>query len=773
VVLVSHFKNIFVSIYFGICLIIAKLCCVGINLTAADTCIIFDSDWNPQNDLQAQARCHRIGQTKDVKVYRFLTKKTYEMRLFHLGSMKLGLDKAVLQGVENKRETSITEQEAERLLRFGAYDVLSEDKNSTNENDSKSFMEEDIDTILLRRTKTQIHDRQISNGFNFSKASFKPVNSDSLDGSLECDVDVDDPDFWTKIFAVADSKKGNLATPISNDEMIAYRDYQDNKGTCENSGIEEAETKKTRGSVPHEITRNDPVSFSTSPDDSDHTKPRAEPDRRTKKSKASSLQKSKSQSEGTSDQKGRRRKRRRTVDANSSPTKSKRSKPLSSSVMSSPPSSAPISIRRSPRLNPRKCDDVVWSPQSDMSYAVAAGITRRIGVSEKKSTMVKSIPSKVRPRGLPKRRLFSSRTKDNSQDIVGIQKNVEACQDKSPKTASQNAAMMQLTKPSRQIRGDGMVVGNTPFHTDSGTSTKMRCKQKEKLRDDDSSINGTKLSLPNTPTMPREKIDKHSTSARSSVSTTIASSQNKWVTTSNPNISKEPLPLKKGMVNTECPTSDMGKASSSADVKSKWYRNTSTMGPSRPNTSRSKSMSSYLQSTKQKVTTIQSADSIVQEAQEVNPKQLKREEDESVGMGLTHNTLKLKTQRGRKTRRPQYYVPPITNGKRKRTKIQRPADSNERSNQHIVPQNAMSMEHEFSRTKETNEQSHNMPPGTIVKLQSKKVESSTFNSRPQPLSKSDSKQQQHARSKKETKQQSVRRKYQTRSRSLQRKRTQL
>jgi len=77
---------------------------IGINLTAADTCIIFDSDWNPQNDLQAQARCHRIGQTKSVKVYRFLTRKTYEMRLFHLGSLKMGLDKAVLQGVECKRE---------------------------------------------------------------------------------------------------------------------------------------------------------------------------------------------------------------------------------------------------------------------------------------------------------------------------------------------------------------------------------------------------------------------------------------------------------------------------------------------------------------------------------------------------------------------------------------------------------------------------------------------------------------------------------------------
>ena len=53
---------------------------VGINLTAADTCVIFDSDWNPQNDLQAQARCHRIGQKKSVKIYRLLSRKTYEMQ---------------------------------------------------------------------------------------------------------------------------------------------------------------------------------------------------------------------------------------------------------------------------------------------------------------------------------------------------------------------------------------------------------------------------------------------------------------------------------------------------------------------------------------------------------------------------------------------------------------------------------------------------------------------------------------------------------------------
>ena len=64
-------------------------------LTAADTVIIYDSDWNPQNDLQAQARCHRIGQTRAVKVYRLITRNSYEEVMFEKASLKLGLDQAV------------------------------------------------------------------------------------------------------------------------------------------------------------------------------------------------------------------------------------------------------------------------------------------------------------------------------------------------------------------------------------------------------------------------------------------------------------------------------------------------------------------------------------------------------------------------------------------------------------------------------------------------------------------------------------------------------
>ena len=63
---------------------------------AADTVIIYDPDWNPQNDIQAQARCHRIGQTKVVNVYRLVTRGTYEEQMYQRANFKLGLERAVI-----------------------------------------------------------------------------------------------------------------------------------------------------------------------------------------------------------------------------------------------------------------------------------------------------------------------------------------------------------------------------------------------------------------------------------------------------------------------------------------------------------------------------------------------------------------------------------------------------------------------------------------------------------------------------------------------------
>ncbi|VDO25963.1 unnamed protein product [Onchocerca flexuosa] len=172
---------------------------LGINLTAADTVIIFDSDWNPQNDLQAQARCHRIGQTKMVKVYRLITCNTYEREMFDKASLKLGLDKAVLQSTTALKDTSqqLSRKEIEELLKKGAYGAIMEE----NAEESK-FNEEDIETILLRRTTTITLEAGVK-GSTFAKASFNSSTNRE-------DIDIDDPNFWSKW-----AKKANIDTEIS------------------------------------------------------------------------------------------------------------------------------------------------------------------------------------------------------------------------------------------------------------------------------------------------------------------------------------------------------------------------------------------------------------------------------------------------------------------------------------------------------------------------------------------------------------------------------
>ncbi|KAJ3380231.1 hypothetical protein HDU84_006066 [Entophlyctis sp. JEL0112] len=79
---------------------------LGINLTSADTVIIFDSDWNPQMDLQAQDRVHRIGQTKPVIIYRLVTMGTVEKKILDRAANKRKLEKLVIHKSEFKGNSS-------------------------------------------------------------------------------------------------------------------------------------------------------------------------------------------------------------------------------------------------------------------------------------------------------------------------------------------------------------------------------------------------------------------------------------------------------------------------------------------------------------------------------------------------------------------------------------------------------------------------------------------------------------------------------------------
>ncbi|CAI9096837.1 OLC1v1033065C1 [Oldenlandia corymbosa var. corymbosa] len=90
------------------CLLSTRAGGQGLNLTGADTVIIHDMDFNPQIDRQAEDRCHRIGQTKPVTIYRLVTKDTVDENVFEIAKRKLTLDAAVLQsGVEVENDEGI------------------------------------------------------------------------------------------------------------------------------------------------------------------------------------------------------------------------------------------------------------------------------------------------------------------------------------------------------------------------------------------------------------------------------------------------------------------------------------------------------------------------------------------------------------------------------------------------------------------------------------------------------------------------------------------
>ncbi|KAK9228133.1 hypothetical protein WN944_021081 [Citrus x changshan-huyou] len=122
---------------------------LGINLTAADTCILYDSDWNPQMDLQAMDRCHRIGQTKPVHVYRLATAQSVEGRILKRAFSKLKLEHVVIgKGQfhqERTKSNCIDALEEEDLLALLQDEETAEDKMIQTD-----IGEEDLERVLDR-----------------------------------------------------------------------------------------------------------------------------------------------------------------------------------------------------------------------------------------------------------------------------------------------------------------------------------------------------------------------------------------------------------------------------------------------------------------------------------------------------------------------------------------------------------------------------------------------------------------------------------------------
>ncbi|KAL7066931.1 SNF2 family N-terminal domain-containing protein [Cryptosporidium serpentis] len=123
---------------------------LGINLATADIVIIYDSDWNPQVDLQAMDRAHRIGQKKPVYIYRLCHENTIEEKILERANLKLQLESAIIQqgklkgGGSSKTNQNngniLSKNELMTMIQYGANEILkTKDVNITDD---------DIDAII-------------------------------------------------------------------------------------------------------------------------------------------------------------------------------------------------------------------------------------------------------------------------------------------------------------------------------------------------------------------------------------------------------------------------------------------------------------------------------------------------------------------------------------------------------------------------------------------------------------------------------------------------
>lgn len=125
---------------------------LGINLATADVVILYDSDWNPQMDLQAMDRAHRIGQKKQVRVFRFVTENTVDEKIVERAEIKLRLDKLVIQQgrLMDSKAAQLNKDEMLNIIRFGANHVF-QSKDS-------EITDEDIDAILMKGEERTVQD---------------------------------------------------------------------------------------------------------------------------------------------------------------------------------------------------------------------------------------------------------------------------------------------------------------------------------------------------------------------------------------------------------------------------------------------------------------------------------------------------------------------------------------------------------------------------------------------------------------------------------------
>ncbi|XP_039299734.1 chromodomain-helicase-DNA-binding protein Mi-2 homolog isoform X2 [Nilaparvata lugens] len=178
---------------------------LGINLATADTVIIYDSDWNPHNDIQAFSRAHRIGQANKVMIYRFVTRNSVEERVTQVAKRKMMLTHLVVRPGMGGKQANFTKQELDDILRFGTEELFKEEEGKGDEAihyDDKAVED------LLDRSKMGIEQKE--NWSNEYLSSFKVASyvtkeeeeeEEGGEGTevIKQEAENTDPAYWVKL----------------------------------------------------------------------------------------------------------------------------------------------------------------------------------------------------------------------------------------------------------------------------------------------------------------------------------------------------------------------------------------------------------------------------------------------------------------------------------------------------------------------------------------------------------------------------------------------
>uniref|UniRef100_A0A8C8GZ89 DNA helicase n=1 Tax=Oncorhynchus tshawytscha TaxID=74940 RepID=A0A8C8GZ89_ONCTS len=184
---------------------------LGINLATADTVIIYDSDWNPHNDIQAFSRAHRIGQNKKVMIYRFVTRASVEERITQVAKRKMMLTHLVVRPGLGSKTGSMSKQELDDILKFGTEELFKDEMEAaarflTDLNKIVIHYDDNAISKLLDRSQNATEDTEIQN-MNEYLSSFKVAQYVVKDEDAEEEPQREiikqeenvDPDYWEKL----------------------------------------------------------------------------------------------------------------------------------------------------------------------------------------------------------------------------------------------------------------------------------------------------------------------------------------------------------------------------------------------------------------------------------------------------------------------------------------------------------------------------------------------------------------------------------------------